>query len=256
MTIFSISFILYFTAVVKAAEATTNNYSQLEPEKFDKDRIWLVDLINTNDKHHFYNVFYFKNISYCLFFKMQFSNFENAPGIYMRMYFKSSFFALFFGIVHGKFIYYKGKDDDFSGCPREKRLEFVYTDYTTIVVLMGDDSSSDRHIMVLRSSDTNMTNEQRKTLIESRTKLFLDFDNLKKEDNVDCDSIDYLEYKKTTLHKCLAFFEIMKKKINSDIIGYLLLLSIVVVSLSCIIFKSFRWFVKRKIRAQVAPAQR
>lgn len=254
MTIFSILFILYITAVCKTTAVATENHFQLEPFKFDEDRKWIVDSINTNAHHQFYNIFYITNISYCLIIEIHNIRSGNPQWFHIDLNFQSTenLFITYHGQVNGKFFNGRLALYDETDWECDKRLKFIYTDYINVVVLFGDDSYSGPHIMVLRSNDTNMTYEQRMSLIEPKIAPFFDFKNLKKVERIDCEKIDHWESKDTSLRKCWEFHLNKKRKIISDIIGYFLLFVIVVGALSCIIVKSFCWFVKRK---KVAPAR-
>lgn len=57
----------------------------------------------------------------------------------------------FDGVVKSTFINKNKGDNVPNGCPWEKQLKFVYTDYLDVVVLMGVDSRSDPHIMILKA---------------------------------------------------------------------------------------------------------
>lgn len=227
---------------------------QLVTEKFDMDRWWYVDAINTNDNHRFYNIFYFKNISSCLLIVIFNSRIDNPPWIRIQLGFKSvrNLIMRSNGAVYGKFITDDNVDDNFIGCPHDIRLEFIFTDYYNVVVLLGDDSSTGPHIMILRSNDTNMTYEQRMALIEPTIKPFLNLTNITKVEIGDCDTmVSLTEFNATTFRKCTEFNERRKRKIITKSI----LLAIAGSGLLGIFLLIGCWFVNRKNKALVAPVQ-
>lgn len=265
-TFFSI--LIIYERIWNVTTAANDDYSQLEPEKFDKDRMWFVDAMNTNDNYQFYNVFYYKNLSYCLLIEIYRAQLENPPakkGLFVNLSYNSlkHWLMRYYGPVHSKFLYLKGEDfinEDFIGCPHEKRLEFVYTDYQNVVVLLGGDSGTGPHVMVLRSNTTNMTYKQRMTLIKLKLKPLLDLKNLKKVGIDDCIAEgDVKEFKEDKLLKCKKFIAIMeeemKRSIITDMIRKSLLVAIALSGFLCIILNGAWWFIQRKNRFQVAPTQ-
>lgn len=235
-----------------------DNYSQLEPLKFNLERIWLVDAINTNDYYQFYNVFYFKKFAYCLMMHTYRKDVESPPWIHLALFFKSSgqWIVGYYGYVDGKVLNVKVFSDFKTDPDCNKRLEFVYTDYTNVIVLLAGDSYSGPQLMVLRSNDTNMTYEQRMGLIQLKVKYSLDFKTLKRVEPEDCITMEKLaKFNETTFPNCKEFHEAMKEKIISDIVRKSLLVAIVVSGLLCIILNSVFWFVKRKNRNVVTPSQ-
>lgn len=254
MTI-SILFIFYINQILKIAALTTYQYSQLDPLKFDLERIWLVDTINTNDNYQFYNIFFFKNFAYCLKIHTYRKDVQNPPWIHLVLFLKSSgrWIVDYYGSVDGKVLNVKLLSEFKTDPDCNKRLEFVYTDYINVIVLLAGDSYSGPHIMVLRSSDTNMTYEQRMALIQPKVRL--DFKTLKRVKPEDCIAMEKLsKFNETTFPNCKEFDANMKRITISDMVRKSLLLTIVVSGLLCIITNGVCWFVKRRNRAVVAPA--
>lgn len=121
-----------------------------------------------------------------------------------------------------------------------------------MVVLLAGDAYSGLQIMVLRSKDTNMTYEQRLTVIKPKTKHLLDFKHLKKVDQDECITMDEIPKFKAN---CTEFNANIKRKIISRLIYRSLLLAIVTSGLLCITINVLSWVVKRRHRAIVVPTQ-
>lgn len=99
------------------------------------------------------------------------------------MHFKSSgvWITCYYGTGNGKLLNGELFGIHTTNFDCDKWLKFVYTNYLNVVVIFGNDS----YIMVLWSNDTNMTYEQRMTLIQLKVRHLLDWNNLKKEGSMD-----------------------------------------------------------------------
>lgn len=248
-------FLLCSNVICKVTVAETVDHFQLEPRKFDyNNRWWFIDATNTNDNHQFYNIFYFTTISYCLLIDIYCFDHGNPLGLKIDLLFQSSkrWIITYQGPIDGNFLYGAVDTVDYftdPGC--DKRLEFVYTDYLNVIVLLAGDSYSGLHIMVLRSNNTNLTYEQRMSLIEPAIKHLLHFKNLKKVQQDECITMSQTAQK--LIANCTEFNANMKRKIISDMICKSLLLAFVISGLLCITINVVCWVVKRRNRAKVAP---
>lgn len=235
-------------------EVPTNDYTQIKSLEFDRNRVWFVESINTNDNHCFHSIFLYKHIAFCLLFEIVFQNKLNRTVLYM--YFHSSRRNMLMAYEGpGKFLTDISPIIQYKGCPREKRLELVYTDYLNVVVLKGGDSRSGPHIMVLRSNTTSMTYKERMLLIKTKVEYLFDFKSLQLVQPYDCSLKENLieEFKTTNLRKCKDFNERKERERVSDMIRKPPLLALAVCGLFWIIVIGVSWFIKKRNRASVAP---
>lgn len=235
--------------------AATDDYFQLEIQKFQKDRLWLVDLVNMNNNHCFQGFFMFKDNAFCISFNMFKVEGENGPGLSILMIRNSDKYIIrtFFGQNIGNILYDHKETFNENRCPTEKRLEFVYTDYENVIVFKGGDSRSGPHVMVLRSDTTEKTFQDRMNLVKRKITHFLDFQSLKKVEPEDCKLV--IQSQPTKLLKCKEFNEIKEREKVSDMIRKSLLLAVAASGILWIIMYGLCWFVKRKKKSLVAPAQ-
>lgn len=231
---------------IATAGKTTDVYSVLDPSKFHGLTFWLFDLVNVNDNHYFQSFFMYKEVAFCLDFIIRLMPTVTPPALSIQMNFQNTAYSfIFYGSSVGKVLNNNfTRKNEFKGCPRENRLEFVFTDYLNVLVLKGGDSWSGPHVMVLRSKKSNMTYEQRMQLIDLKIKDSLDFDSLKKVEVDDCSSKERLleGLMRTKLRKCWELNELKDK----DVIRRSLWLALVASGILWITLNGICWVVKQR----------
>lgn len=233
-------------------EVIVEDYTYLDLLKFRGSQMWIIDSININDNHIFNSIFLFKSFAFCLQLEIGCSLFEKPsshPILFITVYFKNTtkWSKSYYGPVNGTFLNDNSNDYRFPGCPPEKRLNFVYTDYLNVIVLLGGDERSGPQIMILKSKNTNMTNVQRMDLIKSKIKHSFVFENLKKIEPIACPSWQeiYEKHKTIYLPKCKKFIE-LKEEEKKYFIYKCFLIVLVVTGLLWIIVYGIYWMKARK----------
>lgn len=239
-----------------------NDYFEVEPKKFDINLVWFVDSININNNHCFYSIFLYHELAYCYIFQIapiQLDKPPAKPSLKIHLNFKNPKLLVLslFGDIDGKVLTNIKFDNDFTECPSEKQMEFVYTDYVNVVVLKGGDSRCGPHIMVLGSHTSRMTYEERMNLIEPKISHSLDFKSLKQVEPNECKTMKTIteEFKEINLRKCRELIEVMKKEGTSEMIQRSLMLALIASGLLYILINGLCWVVKHRNWCLVNPVQ-
>lgn len=216
MILNQISLLLYTLFILETLQRTNSqkindDYERLEPEKFQARLNWTIDSLNINTDHSSYSFFWYKQNAACFVIKIDPTGSSSLIITILMVHFAQAFT----GTVHGKILkllenYYAN-----PGCPDEKEIHFLYTDYTNVVVLLGYDEWAGPHIMILKSQSTNLTYEERMKLVESKVKGLFDFKSLKKVEgwpscNMTLKDMD--DFKRVQYRKCKKIFQLMKSE--------------------------------------------
>lgn len=214
MTHNQIRFLLYILWIFIALEKiSSQDYIRLEPEKFQYRLTWIIDSVNRNKDYSSYSIFWSKQNASCFRIKMSAENSTLLITLTIEDYLTSIHFV---GKVHGKMLNLKESHDLINPlCPNEKEIDFFYTDYLNIVVLLGHDFWSGPHVMILRSQSTNMTYKERMDLVKSKLNGIFDFKSLRKvEDRPLCKmrTTSFDNFIKIQYRKCQQYIQCKKSE--------------------------------------------
>lgn len=192
-------------------------YNHLNPLKFHKNESWIVDSTNINDNYAFHSIFWYKPLAYCLLFTFETNNIRNSPvksGLRMLLYFRDEPHPLMLveGAVDGTDLVSAVHFVMLDGCPNEEQLNFLFTDYLNVVVLLG--AGDPPHMMILRSSSTNMTYDERMKLVQSKMRRSLKKFNVLKVQHQSCSTIvkTLAELRNTQLGICIKLNKMKEEK--------------------------------------------
>lgn len=290
MKISGITLISYTFVVIQLISILRTTYSrdesvvgyyELEPTLFGPFE-WRVDSINSNNKHCFKSIFWYKPVAYCLRFRI-ILDLESEPNRTdsVRSYIptnqklsntKQNVSVIFYYqteknkyvlksntvIVHGKFLIYPNQAEKHDDCPNENFLSFVYTDYTNVIVLASGNAKCGPQIMIFRSFITSLTYLKRMELVESKIGHVLNLTNMVQVGFLKCLSKPILEmFEEAVYLQCKEFNTLKSKKkkefykFNSNNIFLLLL---ILSSLLWIIIYGVHWISNRRSRTLIGPA--
>lgn len=163
----------------------SQEYYELQPEKFNQSEVWNVDATDTNDIFTSYSLFWYKKFANCMKIDLKQEKFvgQIMQETILSINILKTTFHGFIGVPNGKFLNLTDLNNN-TICPEEKYLKFDYTDYQNVIVLIGGDKRSD--VMILSSESSQMTFDERMTLVKNITDI--NFKLLRRPDIVDCPS--------------------------------------------------------------------
>lgn len=248
---------------IKSQEVKTHDYKLLNAQKFSKNITWAIDSVDKNNVFSSHSLFWYKKYASCLLvkigpFRMKGSTLNSGINIEFSLKTFGHLITGFQGIVldqsvNGSTFSY---DSDQKVCLDSKKLNFLFTDYLNMVVISTDDDWTKPHIMILRTSITNMTNKERMDLIRSKMKHLLDFDDLVKvEPYPFCCALEksHWQIKNTYYPICTEFIQSQIRKTKFERLFRTMLVIFVLLGLVWITIYGMFWISQRRIRTIVVP---
>lgn len=256
-----ISVIIFQTIIISKVTSQKNvivdDYFQLDAMKFNRYTKWIVDSINSNDNYYFKSVFWYKPIANCIFFvfgsQTSYPNKVATIKLYTNLFYKVFEYDLRIhaGEILEKSVIEPIQTKKFKECPNEKYLNFVYTDYVNVVVLMGGNERFGFHIMILTNAVTNMTYKERTDLVKSKIGQIEALENVVQVKSMNCsltkptiETFEEAQFRKCKQLNDLKTMEWFNKRV---------VLCLIISGLLWIIIYGIHWICVRRSRMVIVP---
>lgn len=248
--------ILIFKTILKVSSKgidnnLINDYYRLEFKKFQGRSNWNIDAINKNTDYSSYSLFWHKQNASCYLFQIESTSENLIIEVLTRDLIIITSLA-FSARAHGNILNVVTTHDNERGCPDQQEIQFLYTDYLNVIVLLGHDSWSGPHIIILKSTSTTLTYKALKDLVNSKVNPSLDYGDLIKVESLAwCNMTRKTEEEFMNSHyfKCRKYIQFKKsEQIRRILLSILTITGVVWITLSVLY-----WIRKRRARAVVAP---
>lgn len=241
---------------ISSEEVVANDDNQLEPNELIRSLNWTIDSVKGNNDHSSHSIFWYKEIASCFLVVIEPYVIIKPHGVAIFLYntFKDypQLLEYFSGKMHGQVL---TLDENINyierGCPYERVIRILYTDYSNVFVLMRYDIWSGTHIMILKSSTTSMTYEERTDLVKSKVRGFNLGDLLKVVSRPFCNITNTLweDFKNIQNLKCKKYIQYkMAERLYTLLLGLFVLSGALWIALNWMC-----WMRKQSTRVIIAP---